>query len=279
MKTGAVLELLLYHLTLFVPIPVTISILLFSYYYGIPPSTTTATKAGPTVFKKAAESRAIIAASRLPETRKQNQLTPHEARARENQTLQRVFGIQNAFTTTDTVEARAFVGEARGRIRVSAVEWDGLSCMLSRMVVDVEGALASEEDDDGIGASGAGGAAARGKKAMLAPMVRALALKTSLAVLFEMKEDVCAKQNKHLVDLGNIIHSTWMGMKSGNEEEVLEFKDNHILRDRLSAVFNNAEQTKTKTKTKTKGKRKIDVDIDDPASNPLNWILPSFETL
>jgi hypothetical protein len=88
-----------------------------------------------------------------------------------------------------------------------------------------------------------------------------------------MKEDVDAEHYKHLVDLGNIIHETWMGLKSGNEEEILEFRDNHILQDRLLAVFN------AKYKHKVKGRGKIDIDISDPRSSPLNLILPSFETL
>ncbi|CEL05759.1 hypothetical protein ASPCAL06874 [Aspergillus calidoustus] len=62
-----------------------------------------------------------------------------------------------------------------------------------------------------------------------------------------------------------------MGMKSGNGEDVLEFKENHTLQGRLSAVFN--------AKHKNKGKSKSKIDIHDPHSNPLSWILPGFETL
>jgi hypothetical protein len=168
-------------------------------------------------------------------------------------------------TTTNVAEARAFVGEAHKSIRVSPVDWDGLSSMLARMVRDVDWVLT--EDDDRIGA-GSGGTKG---KVMLAPMIRALALKTSLAVLFEMKEDVDAEHCKHLVDLGNIIHETWMGMKRENKEEILEFKVNHILQGQLLAVFN--------VKQHHKGTGKGNIDINNPRSNPLNLILPSFETL
>jgi dihydroceramidase len=138
--------------------------------------------------------------------------------------------------------------------------------MLALMVRDVDWVLT--EDDYRIGPS-SGGARA---KVMLAPMIRALKLKTSRAVLFEMKEDVDAERGKHLVDLGNSIHKTWMGMKSGNIRQILGFKENNLLQDRLLAVF-NAKHNKAKNQSKGK------IDISDPRSNPLSLILPSFETL
>ena len=98
-------------------------------------------------------------------------------------------------------------------------------------------------------------------KVILAPMVRALTLRVSLLVLFEMREGVTT-ENKHLVDLGTIIHRTWMDMKSGSAQ-VMEFKDNSILKDRLSAVF---------------AKHNVKIDIQNPHTNPLDLILPGFET-
>ncbi|KAL4759081.1 uncharacterized protein BDW70DRAFT_169722 [Aspergillus foveolatus] len=52
-----------------------------------------------------------------------------------------------------------------------------------------------------------------------------------------------------------------MKMKKGR---VLEFRDNIVLQARLTAVFAN---------------RETNINILDPASNPLNLILPSFETV
>ena len=99
-------------------------------------------------------------------------------------------------------------------------------------------------------------------KVTLAPMVRALALRASLSFFFEMREGATI-ENRHLVDLGSIIHRTWMDMKCGSEK-VMEFKDNNILKDRLAAVF---------------AKHNVKIDFQNPQTNPLNLILPSFETL
>ncbi|KAL5041688.1 hypothetical protein BDW71DRAFT_217601 [Aspergillus fruticulosus] len=219
---------------LFIPLPIIIFILFRQR--------SRTSVAETTVFKTAEECRAIIGASQFPDTR-QNQLTRQEARAGPNQALQRAFGILNAFTTENVTDAKRFVSEAHRLIMASAVDWAGLSNTLSGMVLDMNRASAGETR----------------VKVTLAPMVRALALKASLPVLFKMGDDVTV-ENKHLVDLGTIIHRTWMDMKHG---KVTEFK-NTILKDRLSAVF---------------AKHKVGIDIGDPRSNPLNWILPSFETV
>jgi hypothetical protein len=77
METNTGLWLLLYYLTLSIPIPTAI-ILVLLYYHRAHPSTTNTTRT--TAFKTIPECRAIIAASHFPNTRKiKNQLTPHEA--------------------------------------------------------------------------------------------------------------------------------------------------------------------------------------------------------
>ncbi|KAL4993338.1 hypothetical protein BDV10DRAFT_190086 [Aspergillus recurvatus] len=239
-----ILQLLLY-LIFLIPFPIIIIFVLFHKSFRPP-----VTKA--IVFKTATEYYTIIEASQFPDSRK-NQLTQYKARAWPNRSLRRAFGIQNAFTTGDVTLAKSFVSKAHRLIRASAVDWRSLSSILSNMVLDMNWALADDE------MSISGGTQV---KVILAPMVQALALRTSLSVLFKIREGVTI-ESKHLVDLGTIIHKTWMDMKSGNEE-VIEFKDNSILIDQLSAVF---------------AKYKVKINIQNLHTNPLNLILPSFETL
>jgi hypothetical protein len=88
METNTILCLLLHLIFMLVPAAI---ILILIFYNCVHPSTTTTTKT--TTFKTAPECRAIITAAQFPNTREKNQLTPHEARACSNQTLQRAFGF------------------------------------------------------------------------------------------------------------------------------------------------------------------------------------------
>ncbi|CEL05760.1 hypothetical protein ASPCAL06875 [Aspergillus calidoustus] len=154
MTTSRVLWLLL-HLTLLLPIAAAI-LFVFVYYHRPDTSITTKGKSQTTVFKTVPERRAIIAAAQVPNDKRKTQLTTHEARAWSNQRLQRAFGIQNAFTTGNGADARTFVTEAHRLIRVSAVDWDGLSSMLSRMVLDLMDWAAVADEDGSASASGGG---------------------------------------------------------------------------------------------------------------------------
>ncbi|KAL4820740.1 hypothetical protein BDW67DRAFT_153126 [Aspergillus spinulosporus] len=197
----------------------------------------------PAEFRTTPECRAIIDGSQFPDARK-NHLTRLEAKALPNQPLKRAFGISNAFTTCNEAEAKEFVENVRRSIEVRAVDWHGLAgalhCMLESII---------EENRNGSRI-----------KVTLIPTVQSLALRAALWNLFQMRDDAHL-ENKHLADLGEIINGTWLIMK---EERALEFKDNIVLQVRLSAVFAN---------------HKTDINILDPASNPLNLILPSFETV
>lgn len=231
---------------LFIVIP--IFILIFIAFYRRLFSFTRAT-----IVKTELDCLAIIEATQSPDARK-NRLTQHEARARPNQALQRAFGIQNAFTMRNATDAKEFVREARALISASAVDWHDLSRALSSMVRDLDWALS----DNDLSANGR-------TRVTLAPVVRALALKVSLSVLFKMRE-VVDDENRQLVGLGNIIHGSWMAMKSGSGK-IADFKDNIILQVRLAAVF---------------AKREIKMNVENirgHRSNPLNLIIPGFETL
>ncbi|KAL4913551.1 hypothetical protein BDW62DRAFT_220604 [Aspergillus aurantiobrunneus] len=192
-----------------------------------------------TQFNTALECRTIIEGRRLPDHSK-NRLTKYEARALENRDLRRAFGIHNAFTTTREAYAKQFVLTASELIRLSREDWDNLGATLYRSVWNMK----VTEKDGRV-------------RFNLAPMTQALTLRSSLWVSFRMKYEV---DNKLLIDLGEIIHRTWMNVKQG--DKLVEFRDNYVLRSRLSAVFANH-----------------DINMLSPRSNPLNLIVPGFETL
>ncbi|KAL4781527.1 hypothetical protein BJX76DRAFT_359817 [Aspergillus varians] len=188
-------------------------------------------------FATAAECLRIIDGFQLPDNTK-NQLSPHEARALQNKDLKEAFGIHNAFTTDNAADAKQFTHQAAKLIKLSAEQWGFLRDILYRTVSSMPGVETS------------------GLRIHLTPLTQALALRSSLYVLFKMRGDI---EIQHLIDLGEVIHRTWMDIQRG--KEITGFKNNHILQARLSAVFPSHRN------------------ILNPRRNPFNHILPSFETL
>ncbi|KAL3480072.1 hypothetical protein BJX99DRAFT_254954 [Aspergillus californicus] len=191
------------------------------------------------------ECRFVIQGVSLPGHGK-NKLSQYAARSRENSELQRIFGIDNAFTTDNAKDAKDFVGRARKRIQFLAFEWEDLRRIVNdaaRRVADQPGS----GDGDGYGEV----------RIRLTPVVQALSLRADFQVLFDFEGGI---EDMHLERLGEVIHRTWMDMKTA-QKHIPDFKDNHDLQDRLSAIF------------KDRG-----YDVLNPAGNPLNYTLPAFET-
>lgn len=200
------------------------------------PNTITNFRTGPECLK-------IIEGSCHPDGRKNN-LSEHEARALENETIKRVFGTRNAFTTTDKDEAKRFVQGVARLMKLTDTGWDRLRCVLYRTGWDTVNMLLATSQG----------------RVNLASVTQVLALQSSLCVFFHMTGEV---DDERLLDLAAIIHKTWVDMKSkelNGKEPVKDIKDNHDFQTALSAVFPGR-------------------DILDPRSNPLNLILPSFETV
>ncbi|KAL4861177.1 hypothetical protein BDV12DRAFT_191257 [Aspergillus spectabilis] len=208
----------------------------------------------PTVHKYtfASDCRTIIQASEIP-SGPRNRLTHYQSRALENQELKRVFGIQNAFTTGDEVLARAFVKRAHNRLRLSRKDWVDLGHVLRGVVWELLEELSTSTDlcdEDRVEGEGT-------VRVKMTPLMQALALKISLWAVFNMRRPV---SNSALISLGSRIHKTWLDMKTGRP--VSDFKDNKDFHEHLYAVFPYQ-----------------DYNIHNSATNPLNWILPSFETM
>ncbi|KAL4791351.1 hypothetical protein BDV19DRAFT_381662 [Aspergillus venezuelensis] len=188
------------------------------------------------IFSTAAECHTIIDARYHPDGTI-NKLSQSESRALPNQPLARTFGIRNAFTMSDGTGVRQFLDHVRmllGGVGSVGVDWADLAGELRGMLEDIIEESKNKSEDNSHG------------KVKLSPAVQALSLRTSLWVLFNMRDN--------------------MRSRAERTEGTLEVKENKALQSLLSAVF-----------ARTNNNAKIN--ILDSASNPLNLILPSFETL
>lgn len=92
----------------------------------------------------------------------------------------------------------------------------------------------------------------------LTSMIQALSLRVILRVFFEIRISDVDDVNGHLVDLAKVINRAWMGTK--NTDIIPRFEDNIELQECLATIF-------------------PDSIFSEPEKNPLNLILPGFETL
>ncbi|KAL4746255.1 hypothetical protein BDW72DRAFT_197846 [Aspergillus terricola var. indicus] len=229
----------------------------------------------PHHYRTAAPCRAILDGSRFPDSRK-NQLEPYTARAIPNHRLHRAFGIENAFTTGDKDEARLLVHDVKTLITKSDVcdGWSELLSELYRVIVAIMEKTEAEAYAYGGTETGTEIDVGDGQRIrlFLAPMVRALTLRVLLWVFFRRRNG-SEIHARHLVDLGDSLHKTRIGMVAADEEgrrgggggkggEILDFRDNHDLQSRLAALFPDWP-----------------CDIGDGRSNPLGLLLHGFEAL
>lgn len=96
----------------------------------------------------------------------------------------------------------------------------------------------------------------RGTRIKLTSMVQALTMRVNLLVSFRQRSDNDA--DSHLVNLTETINRVWM--ESKKTDTIPRLEENTELQECLSAIF-------------------PDHDFTDPEKNPLNIILPGFETL
>ncbi|EEA23583.1 hypothetical protein EYB25_006309 [Talaromyces marneffei] len=192
------------------------------------------------------EIRALIAAKQIP-GRKQNQLEPLEARCLANEHLLRKFGIENAFTTADTNYANDFVQRSRDLLGISAAHW-------VKIASSSENALwrwREEARDE---------CESYNFQVELQPLTQALTLYAVLKTFFfiENETKLQAIPLEAFTTLAGAINETWMKSKSG--DHFIDFKDNEVLRDALRDVLPLTN-------------------LSNPRQNPLNFILPGFETM
>ena len=168
-----------------------------------------------------------------------NHLIPLASRALPNKRLKIAFGIRNAFTTVDEAYAKQFVVLAKNLVNLSSMDWNKLSGAL-RTAVRIW-----TNNQEWV---------------KLTSIIQALSLRIILLVLFGYGDGLTdhANANGRLVDLAEEINRVWMRTK--NTHVIPRFEDNIELQGCLAAIFPNSNFSK-------------------PEDNPLNLILPGFETL
>jgi hypothetical protein len=191
--------------------------------------------AQPSWFDEPSDCRCIIAGARLPDGRK-NEIPPHRSRAIENGSLRVAFGIDNAFTTSDSDNVKQHVGEAANLLILDQAQWDATFCMARQTIQRW-----LEHRPPKI-------------RFNLTSLVRIVSLRVMIGVFFDIGKDV---KECELLGLAECINRTWIDSK--DETTLVAFENNHELRHYLSAVFPGQSISEQQ--------------------NPLNWILPGFETL
>ncbi|KAJ5115454.1 Cytochrome P450 [Penicillium alfredii] len=192
-----------------------------------------------------------------------NVLNPHQSRALPNQHFNIAFGIENAFTSSNPVYVKKFVGKVKNMINLSPQKWVDMAQFTRDTArtwiepgLNVDGIFNVEIDDVGSEATLAHGEGPPEEiRVHLTSLVQALSLRVVLWAIFNWKMGEDDIKNWNLLELANSINRVWIASKK--QQPVPRFEDDVLLRNAL-CEFEPRERGK---------------------ENPLNWILPSFETV
>ncbi|KAE8144915.1 hypothetical protein BDV25DRAFT_170945 [Aspergillus avenaceus] len=171
-----------------------------------------------------------------------NQIEPVSARALENKRLQASFGIDNAFTSDHEPYVKRFKSKAKKRMQ--AVDWDELSIFVQEQIrARLERSATRGNPGEGV---------------RLSSLVQVISLLVVLVVLLQQKKESLMRMNRRLVRLAEEVTSAWISSKQ--DATCVKLEDNPGLINALEDVF-------------------PDINREDHLHNPLNFILPGFETL
>ncbi|KAJ5365435.1 hypothetical protein N7517_008321 [Penicillium concentricum] len=189
-----------------------------------------------------------------------NILSPHEAKAIANRHLPIAFGIDNAFTRADSVHASIFVNKVKPLINLSAEQWHNVS-----EFARVTTSHWIEHGFPDLGTSCGNSSHKEQNKSRnkinrinIASLAQILSLKVVLWQIFDQKtQDQTSDES--LLNLAQSINRVWISSKVKTaDNDIPKFEDDILLQTSLENIF---------------GKH------DRPEDNPLNLILPSFETM
>ncbi|CRL25391.1 Cytochrome P450 [Penicillium camemberti] len=192
-------------------------------------------------------------------------LSPHQAKAMANRHLPIAFGIDNAFTRTDSVHASMFVEKVKPLINLSAKQWHNTS-EFARVTAShwVENGFPVPDHSDGSSCHEGKQKPSNNKinvdrnRINVASLAQILSLKVVLWLFFNQKTQpqTC---DENILNLAQSINRVWISSKLNSaEKDIPRFEDDVLLQTSLVNIF---------------GKH------DHPEDNPLNLILPSFETM
>jgi len=192
------------------------------------------------VYHTLADVQDILSGEHLPKvTLWRPASTPLQSRAIPNERLIRAFGINNAFTTTDENYHKEFLQKARGLLQRKHDDWRHLG----EVAKDLTEQMTREGAEKG--------------NISLVTVVQVVALKVAIHVLFDMPIDKLADGT--IGSLAKTINKLWIGSKAVKPTDSLLQKHQQDLEEALKEIFLIREDT--------------------PRSNPLNLILPAYETL
>ncbi|KAJ5143570.1 Cytochrome P450 [Penicillium bovifimosum] len=176
-----------------------------------------------------------------------NTLSPHEARGIPNAHIRIAFGIDNAFTRTDRIQASKFVNKIKPLINLSPQDWIGVSQFAIATTNHwINHGFDSFHQDNRSGRI----------RLNITSLAQILSLKVMLWLMFNLK-DQRHIQDESLLNLAQSINRVWISSKLSSANNICRFEDDKNLQTSLFDIF---------------GKH------DTPEDNPLNLILPSFET-
>lgn len=192
------------------------------------------------VYRDPQQAKSILNGSCFEES---NLSTILKARAGPNHRLIRAFGIDNAFTTTDTKYHREFVGSAGSRINLSNAKWESLAGNIQALL---HGNIGRQRASNSV--------------VLFSRLLQITVLRAVLSILFpdcgspdlsEEEQDVIA------FSIADRINRLWIESKTAQE---INPRDLQSLKEACQRLLPG-------------------VAIDSPRDNPLNFILPAFETL
>ncbi|KAJ5629542.1 hypothetical protein N7528_003199 [Penicillium herquei] len=185
-----------------------------------------------------------------------NQLSFLQSRAIPNEGLRSIFGIENAFTSHDPELVNAFVYDARRRIKLKPEEWSALTPML----VDAARNMIVGSTTEGMdGLPGAALSNQSGVHANITSLVQVVTLKAILATVLKNEAKGCPS-DLDILKLADQINKGWIRSRNSSKDgtDMLNFEHNEAIKTSLKAVFPHQAED---------------------GSNPLNILLPSFETM
>ncbi|KGO76252.1 Cytochrome P450 [Penicillium italicum] len=206
-----------------------------------------------------------IIAGVLKSTGKPNTLSPHRAKAMANRHLPIAFGIDNAFTRTDNVHASMFVEKVKPLINLSATQWHSVSEFAAVTTSNwIEHGFPGMDHSysgschEGEPRPKSNTTTVNRNRVNVANLAQILSLKVVLWLFFNIKtQDQNCDEN--LLNLAQSINRVWISSKlKATDNEIPKFTDDVLLQTSLVNVFGRH---------------------DRPEDNPLNLILPSFETM
>ncbi|KAI9684816.1 MAG: hypothetical protein M1829_000191 [Trizodia sp. TS-e1964] len=162
-----------------------------------------------------------------------------QSRATPNTRLVEVFGIDNPFTTTQVAYHRQFLKNTRAILNRDSLAWERVRDAALKFVLP----------DKKINCDSAG--------FLLVPIVQNIVLKISLYAMFELTDDELDDGDIKLI--AETINSLWLKSKSTDLTGVSVCSEQQALRGALRGIFPEMG--------------------DAPRDNPLNLILPAYETL